>query len=382
MSGRADLVAARRAVAFLFFTMGLFFGTWVAHIPSVQSRFELSEGRLGSLLLLNAAGAVGAMLFSGALIQRFGSHRMATACVVVVAVSLPAVFLAPTVPALGAGLLLFGASGGGLDVAMNDQAVLVQRRWGSPIMSSFHSMFSVGGLVGAAAGGAVLRFGGTPLQQAGFSALVVIAALLRLTRDLAVEAGPGAAGLGLAFDRRLTVLSGLIFLCFMSEGVVADWSGLYMRDHVGTSASVAPLAFAAFSLTMTAGRFFGDGVVARLGERATAAGGGVLAALGTALALGVPRPWTGVLGFALVGPGLANLVPMIFTKAGNVPGLPSSAGLATVSVAGYGALLAGPPLVGYLAELTSLPVALRLLVVAGTVVAVSARSFVPLPRDG
>ena len=375
-----SLIPARGAVAFLFFTMGLCFGTWVAHIPSIQSRFDLSEGQLGSLLLLNAAGAVATMFVSGALIQRFGSHRVGAAGCAVVAVSLPLVFLAPSVAALCAGLLLFGASGGALDVAMNDQAVLIQRRWGSPIMSSLHALFSVGGLVGAAAGAAILRLGGTPLQQAGFSAAVIVVLIARRARHLVVEESRGRGkGLGLSRDRRLAALSVLIFLCFMSEGIVADWSALYMRDHVGTSASAAPLAFAAFSLTMTAGRFLGDVAVARLGERATAAVGGLLAAGGTGLALGLPSLWMGVLGFALAGAGLANLVPMLFTKAGNIPGVPSSAGLVTVSVAGYGALLAGPPFVGYLAELTSLPVALRLLVAAGVVVAFSASAFVPLP---
>jgi fucose permease len=379
VSAGPELIGARRAVAFLFFTMGLLFGTWVAHIPSVQSRFGLSEARLGTLLLLNAAGAVAAMLLSGALIQRFGSHRLGAVCCALAAALLPFAFLAPSVASLGVALFAFGAAGGALDVSMNDQAVLVERHWGRPIMSSFHALFSVGGLTGAAVGAAVLRWGGTPLQQATLSALVVVAVDAWLSRDLLEDGTPsGASLLGLAADRRLAGLCALIFLCFMSEGVVADWSALYMRDHVGTSDSTAPLAFAAFSLTMTAGRFLGDAVVARLGQRVTATGGGLLAASGTALALGVPGAAAGIAGFALVGAGLANLVPMIFTKAGNIPGLASSAGLATVSVAGYGALLAGPPLVGYLAELTSLPAALRLLVLSGLVVAVAAPAFVPL----
>jgi len=379
VSRAPELTAARRAVAFLFFTMGLFFGTWVAHIPSVQSRFELSEARLGTLLLLNAAGAVLAMFLSGALIQRFGSHRVGAVSCALVAASLPLAFLAPSVAALAVALFLFGGSGGALDVSMNDQAVLVERRWDRPIMSSLHAQFSIGGLVGAAVGAAVLRAGGTPLQQASVSALLIVGTGAWLARDLLKEsAAASASRLGLAADRRLLGLSALIFLCFMSEGVVADWSALYMRDHVGTRDSTAPLAFAAFSLTMTVGRFFGDRVIASLGRRATAAGGGLAAAAGTALALGLPSPWAGIVGFAVVGAGLANLVPMLFTKAGNMPGLPSSAGIATVSVAGYGGLLAGPPLIGYLAELTSLPAALRLLVLSGLVVAAAARAFVPL----
>jgi Na+/melibiose symporter-like transporter len=344
----------------------------------VQARFALSEARLGSLLFLIAVGAVLMMLVSGGLIQRFGSHRVSLAGSLVYAVSLPGLFLAPSVAGLGLALLMSGAGGGALDVAMNDQAVLVQRRYPRPIMSSFHALFSIGGLAGAGAGALVLRLSGTPAQHAlGAGALVAGISLATFRHLVREEAGGDAALLGLSLDRRLAPLCGLIFVCFMSEGIVADWSGLYLRDHVGASDSVAPLAFAAFSLTMTTGRFLGDRIVHRFGQAATALGGGLLATGGTAVALTATSPGLAILGFLSIGAGLSNLVPMIFTKAGNLRGLPSSSGLATVCVAGYGAFLAGPPLVGYLAELTSLPRALTVLGLFGLAVAASARGFVP-----
>jgi len=374
------LRSSRATIAFLFFACGFLFGSWVAHIPGVQTRFALSEARLGGLLLLIAVGAVLTMLVSGGLIQRFGSHRVALAGSLAYAVSLPGLFLAPSIPVLGFALLVSGAGGGALDVAMNDQAVLVQRRYGRPIMSSFHALFSIGGLAGAGVGALVLRLSGTPLQH-GLAAAALVAGISALTFRYLVRDDPGdeVPLFGITLDRRLAALSGLIFVCFMSEGIVADWSGLYLRDHVGATDSVAPLAFAAFSLTMTTGRFLGDRIVHRFGQTATALAGGVLAAGGTTVALSAPAPGGAIAGFLLVGAGLSNLVPMIFTKAGNLRGLPSSAGLATVSVAGYGSFLAGPPLVGYLAELTSLPRALTLLVLFGLAIAASARAFAPEP---
>jgi MFS family permease len=344
----------------------------------VQARFALSEGRLGSLLFLIAVGAVLTMLVSGGLIQRYGSHRLSLAGCLAYAASLPAVLMVPSVPALGVALLLYGAAGGALDVAMNDQAVLVQRRYGRPIMSSFHALFSVGGLAGAGVGALVLRLSGTPAQHAvGAGILIAGASLASFGHLVGEESGGDAPLFGVSLDRRLAGLCALIFVCFMSEGIVADWSGLYLRDHVGASDSVAPLAFAAFSLTMTAGRFLGDRIVHRVGQAATALGGGLLAAAGTAVALLAPGAVVAILGFLVLGAGLSNLVPMIFTKAGNLRGLPSSSGLATVSVAGYGSFLAGPPLVGYLAELTSLPRALTLLGLFGLAVTASARAFAP-----
>jgi len=344
----------------------------------VQTRFALSEARLGSLLFLIAVGAVLMMLVSGGLIQRYGSHRVALAGSLGYAVSLPGLFLAPSVTGLGLAMLLYGAGGGALDVAMNDQAVLVQRRYARPIMSSFHALFSIGGLAGAGVGALVLQLSGTPAQH-GLGAGVLVAGISAITFKylVRVEAGGDAPLLGLSLDRRLAALCGLIFVCFMSEGIVADWSGLYLRDHLGATDSVAPLAFAAFSLTMTAGRFLGDRIVHRFGQATTALGGGLLATGGTAVALAAPAPGVAILGFLLVGVGLSNLVPMIFTKAGNLHGLPSSSGLATVSVAGYGSFLAGPPMVGYLADLTSLPRALTVLGLFGMAVALSARAFVP-----
>jgi MFS family permease len=370
--------SSRWAVAFLFFACGFLYGGWVAHIPSTQSEFQLSEGRLGSLLFVIATGAVGMMSLCGALIQRLGSRHVAVVAALANAGALCGVFLAPSEGWLVVALFLFGAAGGAMDVAMNDQAVLVQRRYGRSIMSSFHALFSVGGLAGALIGALALRLGEAALLQGGLSAVLVGAGTTWAAPHL-IEATitQNRRLFGLALDRRLLGPALLMLVCFMSEGVVADWAALYLRDHACTSAATAPLGFAAFSVTMTAGRLFGDALIDHLGQKTTAAAGGMVASGGMALALAVPTPAVGILGFALVGMGLSNLVPMIFTKAGNVPGLPSSDGLATVSVAGYGAFLAGPPFIGYLAEYTSLPAALRLLVAFGLIIAMAASGFVP-----
>jgi hypothetical protein len=288
------------------------------------------------------------------------------------ALALPLV--APALPALVGALLLLGAGNGALDVAMNAQALAVERRWPRPIMSSFHGMWSAGGVAGAGLAALALALGVSPaahaaLAVAGFGGLAAFASTMLLGPAADVRgderrfARPGGALIG---------LGAIAFAALFAEGAMGDWSAVYLRQALGTSGAIAALGFAAVSSTMMLGRFAGDAVVARVGSerlvRMTA--GGAALAFGTALVLAHPGP--ALVGFACVGAGLANLVPIVFRAAGALPGVAASEGIAAVGTAGYVGFLAGPPLIGLTAEVATLPGALGLVVVALAAVAASA----------
>lgn len=379
-------LAARRAVSWLFLLNGMLFGTWVSRIPMVQERHELPHGALGVALLGMALGALVAMPLSGWASARLGSRRVAAFWTLVYASMLPSLAFAPGVHWLKAGLFLFGAGHGGLDVAMNGQAVLVERRYHWPIMSSFHALFSAGGLAGAALG-AGMAWLAVPVEThfvtvaTLLGGTVVLIALRPLLPDDPVDrrsenkvssnggrlqaSGSGKSGLAAiptADLRRLIALGVLAFCIMMGEGAMADWSGLFLKQVTGAGDGLASAGYAAFSLAMMLGRFAGDPLTLRLGPECLVRGSGVLAAAGLLLALVTAHPYAGVLGFAAVGAGFATVIPQVFSAAGRVKEISPGLALATVTTLGYGGFLLGPPLIGFVAEGIGLRGALGLVV--------------------
>ena len=174
--------------------------------------------------------------------------------------------------------------------------------------------------------------------------------------------------------RRLLALGGLAFACLLIEGASSDWSGVYLRDELDTSAAIAALAFTAFSVTMTLGRLFGDRLVDRLGPELVVRVGGGIAAIGFGVGLLVAEPVAGIIGFACLGAGMSGVVPIVFRASGHVPGMAAGVGLAAVSTMGYLGFLVGPPTIGGLAELMGLPAALGVLVLLAVAVALLART--------
>jgi fucose permease len=268
---------------------------------------------------------------------------------------------------------------GGLDVAMNAQAVEVERRLGRPIMSSMHAFFSLGGLVGSVAGAGLLTMpwsGATTMAvAAGMMALVAVPA----GRWLLAESRPpreqrerlGAADI---LRPRLLAIGVLAFCALFAEGAVGDWSSLFLSRQTGASAAAAAMGFAAFSVTMTLARFAGDRAVARIGGRRSLVIGGLLAFAGMTLAIAIPQLWVGVIGFALMGLGFANMVPVLFSAAGRAGATPQ-AGIAVVSMIAYAGSLLGPPLIGGLSEHVGLAQALSLVAAFGLLVALGARAI-------
>jgi MFS family permease len=355
---------ARWAVLAMFLANGAVLANWLARIPQIQASLAMSEGELGLALMGLAVGVLTALTMAGGLIARFGSRTVTAAGGVLMCLLLPFLALMPNAVALWVNLLMFGAALSAMDVAMNAQGVDVERALGRPVMSSFHAAFSIGGFAGAAIGAAMAFLGLGPAPHfllAGMGFLLLI--LLATPRLLPVppETEPGLAGPVFQLPARvLWPLGAVAFCSSIGEGAMADWSAVYLKSTVGTTDSVAAFGFAAFSMTMTGGRLLGDNLAMRFGAANLVQAGGACAAAGLLLAILLPQTAPVLLGFAAVGAGLSIVVPLAFSAAGNVPALPSGAGIAGVATIGYAGFLAGPPAIGLLAEATTLRVAMLL----------------------
>jgi MFS family permease len=373
--------AARGAVTAVFFLNGFLFGSLVARMPAIRDHAGVTNGELGLALACVAVGAVVAMPIAGALAARHGSREVTRGALALASLAILPPVLAPSLPALAAGFLVMGLTMGSLDVTMNAHGVAVERRYGRPILSGFHAAFSFGGLAGAASAATAAA---AELDLAPHLALVAVVSLavgLGWSRRF-LPAAEDAAGTELPLlarpPRRLWALGAVAFSCLLVEGAAADWSAIYVRDELDTGAATAASAFVAFSITMAVGRLVGDRLVERFGPVALLRGGGLLAAVGFGIGLAASTVPAALVGFATLGAGLAAVIPVVFRAAGSTPGVAPGIGLAAVSSTGYLGFVAGPPIIGSLAEGIGLPGALVLLVVLVLVVAVLARSARPV----
>ena len=374
--GAVDVVPARSrvALALIFFVNGAILASWVPHIPAIKQQHGIGDGQLGAILLCMAAGAVCALSVAGRVVARFGSRRTTAFAAIGLCLALPLPVLSPTVPLLALSLLMLGACNGLLDVSINAQAVLVEQRYGRPIMSSFHGLFGVGGLVGAAAAGAVMWLGGSGGQHVVGTALAALL-LVVVVRSLLIAdpARDRSAAPAFARPTGLLVWLGLLaFAALMAEGAMGDWSAVYLHDVLQSTPALAAAGFAAFSSTMAIGRLAGDRIVKRFGTQAVLRASGGLAAGGLTAALLIGDPIAAVAGCALVGLGIANVIPILFSRAGSLPGVEAGSALAAVTAIGYCGFLAGPPLIGVVSEFTSLPLALGIVVVGCVLIALFA----------
>jgi fucose permease len=267
-------------------------------------------------------------------------------------------------------MLAYGIAAALFDVAINDEATAIEREAQRPLMSGFHGMFSLGGLAGAGAWSVLARAGVSPMQHlaaaAGGLALLACAAspfMLRQVRHM--EAGESP----LSIPRGPLLLLGLLAaMGLIGEGAMYDWSVLYLRQELASPPTIASLAYASFSGAMAAGRFAGDWVRARVAPVTLLRASGALAGVGMALALAVPQPWIALAGFALVGLGFANVVPVLFSAAGQLRGIAPAHGIAAVSSVGYFGMMVGPPLIGFIAQARSLTAGLVVVIVFAAVV--------------
>jgi hypothetical protein len=369
---------ARWAVAFIFLANGIVIGTWAAHIPLVAARLAIGHATLGVALLAMALGALVAMPLGGAVIARIGSAAVTRASALALFAAFLLPLLAPHPLLLIAALLVFGAANGLLDVAMNAHGVLVEQRLGRPVMSSFHGMWSLGGLIGAGAAAVLL-----PVMPAFAEGLLVTAVTAAMGIAALLQLLPSATDVhgsegGFAWPTRATIaLGSLCFLAMSTEGAVLDWSALHLEESLALGPGIAATGFAAFSASMAAGRFAGDWIRGHIGAVALVRWSALLGAVGLALALVAPTAVLAIAGFAAVGFGMSNLVPIFFGAAGRIPGQASGTGIAAVATMGYTGFLAGPPVIGFVADVTSLAVALGLIVLACLAIAIAAWTVAP-----
>ena len=353
-----DMQAVKRgrwAVAALFFVNGFITGAWAPQIPLLLPRHQITEFTLGLLILLIGLGAVAAMMFAGKLIAAYGSRQMALLFGALVAPILPLVVLAPNLYLLAPCLILMGGTLGCMDVSMNANAVEVEQRIGRAIMSSSHGFWSLGGFAGGGIGGLALARFGAVEQALGVSLIsfgVLIIAARFLWREPTARVDGTAKPKTAMFPKvpMLYVLGGMALFSMASEGSVLDWAALYVSKTLDAPLERSGLAFALFAGTMAVMRFLGDSVRNRFGAVRTLRVSGLIAAAGILVAALAPTDIVAIAGFAFAGLGVANMVPILFSAAGNHPGTSAGSGIATVTMIGYCGILLAPSVIGFAAE--------------------------------
>lgn len=354
MTDRTGAARGRWAVAAMFLANGFVMGAWAPQIPLLLPRHGITESVLGLLIIGLGAGAVAAMLFAGRMIGRYGVRAVLRVFSLAMVPVLPLVVLAPNLPLLALAMALMGAMIGCMDVAMNANAVEVERSLGRAIMSSSHGFWSLGGFSGGVLGALTLARIGPEAQALATAAMVLLVVLAALPAIHDHPATPPAQEPPptplLPRDPALWLLGTMALFSMVPEGAVLDWAALYMQQEFDSPLTRAGLAFALFSGAMAVMRFAGDGLRNRFGAVRTLRASALIGASGLGLAAVAPADGLALAGFALAGLGVANMVPVMFSAAGNHPGLPQGAGIATVTMVGYAGILIAPGTIGLIAE--------------------------------
>lgn len=372
LTGRREQYATRA----VFLVAGLAMASWAPLVPFAKERVGVEPGGFGLLLLCLGLGSITAMPLTGILANRFGCRAVIVVAALVIAAVVPFLAIAETPVTLALALAIFGASVGTVDVAMNVQAVMVEKDSGRSMMSGFHGLFSLGGIVGAGGVSFLLGLGLPPL-----GATLIISGTLILLLVLSFSGllpygnrEQGQSPLFVMPKGIVVVIGFLCFALFLAEGAILDWSALFLISAHGASEASAGLGYAMFAVTMTVGRLTGDRVVKALGGPRVVAAGGLMSAAGFLLAVIAPSQAVALVGFALVGLGAANIVPVFFTAAGRQTFMPASLAVAAITTMGYAGILLGPAVIGFVAQFASLAAAMAILAVMMLAVAIVGNS--------
>jgi len=367
--GRMEQMSTRIA----FFIAGAGIAAWAPLVPYAKARAGLDEGTLGVLLLCLGVGSILAMPLAGILASRFGCRRVATGGTLLICIALPLLATVSSVPALIAALFMFGAGLGTVDSTVNLQAVIVERASGKNMMSGFHGMFSLGGIVGAAGVSGLLGLGISPL---GAMLVVIVMLLIALAKAVPhlLPYGSESSGPAFAVPHGIVLfIGGMCFIVFLAEGAALDWSAVFLAQERGSDTAYAGLGYAAFALTMTVGRLTGDAIVRRLGATRVIVFGGLTAAGGLFLATFAASWEAALVGYALLGAGCSNIVPVLYTAVGKQTVMPASIAVPAITTPGYAGILAGPALIGFIAHGSSLSFAFALMAVLLVAVAIGGK---------
>ncbi|KPX93643.1 Uncharacterized protein ALO63_00139 [Pseudomonas amygdali pv. mori] len=346
------------AARITFFISGIGMGAWAPLVPFARDRASLDEASLGMLLFCLGAGSMLMMPFVGRVAGRIGCRNTMLLACVGIAISLVGLSMAGSFWLLVAFLLLFGASVGTADVNMNLQGSVVERHLGKSLMSGFHGLFSVGNIFSAVVLSGLLWCGLSPTAAIGVLIVLCATMLAYFAKHMLPYAESERAEGKSKVSGLAILLGGLCFVAFLVEGSMLDWSAVFLKSFRDVPASNAAIGYAAFSTMMAVGRLTGDRVVGWLGAKRVLVLGALLAIAGMTLAVAVNDALVSVLGFVMVGAGLSNLVPIFCSRAGRQTDMPVGQALATVNAIGYAGILMGPALIGFVAHLTSLSIAL------------------------
>ncbi|PWV53700.1 MFS transporter [Chitinophaga sp. S165] len=367
---------SRIAVSALFFLTGLCFASWASRIPAIQEKLHLSEGALGGMLLALPIGSILSMPVAGVLVDKYGSRQVLMLAGLLYAGVLPTLGLAATSWQLFACLVVFGFCGNMANIAVNTQAVLVEAMYGRSIMASFHGLWSLGGFAGASIGSGMGALRVVPYQHFLFIMVLAIIIVAVAIRYAVAQDAPNAQEKTPLFawpDKILLTLGVIAFCSMICEGTMFDWSGVYFKKVIGAPPETAGLGYNAFMFTMAGFRFIADFLTVRFGTKRVLQLSGALTAGGLLIAVLFPYFNVAILGFLLVGAGVSSVVPLVYSAAGR--SMPSSPGraLASVSTIGYLGFLAGPPLIGLIAQATSLRISFSVIAVMGMCIAVMSK---------
>lgn len=367
----------RIAVGTLFFLQGICFASWASRIPSIQEKLGISESLLGVVLFALPVGSMISLLFSGRLIARFGSKKVAANALLLYAIILPVVGLSSNVWLLIGALVAFGIAGNMGNIAINTQAVYVEARYGRSIMASFHGLWSLAGFSAAGIGTYMIAQRIVPAVHfviiASFIAAGVFACLQYLVDE--ERSAPVNTKLFVKPDRSLIRLGVLAFCCMVCEGAMFDWSGIYFQKVVQADQDWIGAGYTAFMCTMAAGRFVADWVANRWNFWSTLTVSGVLIALGLTIAVLFPYVLSAALGFLIVGLGVSSVIPLVYSEAGRSSTTSPGMALTAVSSIGFLGFLAGPPLIGVIAGFSSLRISFVVVACIGLFIALAARFF-------
>ena len=363
----------RMSTRIAFLIAGLLMSAWAPLVPLVKARAGLDDGGLGLLLLGLGGGSIVAMPFAGYLTAHYGCRPVVIWATIVLCAVLALLSTVAWLPGLVIAVTLFGASMGMLDCAMNIQSVIVEKNSGQALQSGFHGLYSVGGIVGAGAMTALLTLGLDPLIAALCIVATVLGSLYKAAPAL-LTYGTERGGPLFAVPRGIVLLLGtLCFIVFLTEGAMLDWSAVFLVSNRGLEPSIAGLGYASFAAAMTVGRLTGDAIVSKLGGVRVVALGGLCAAAGMIVSLGIDGWPASLIGYALVGAGCSNIVPVLFTAVGRQQRMPQAVAIPAVISMGYAGILIGPVCIGAIAHLSTLSFAMGCLIVLLVFVSATAR---------
>jgi predicted MFS family arabinose efflux permease len=377
----SDRPATRLATRLSFLVAGFGIACWAPLVPFAKQRLAVDDGTLGLLLLCIGIGSLVAMLLTGPLSSRYGSKPVILAAGFGLAVILPVLSVAPTPTTVALALLAFGASLGSIDVAMNVHAVEVERAADKPLMSGFHALFSIGGFAGSTLMTLLLSLRVAPLGGTLFCSAIMMAAMV-LAWPRLMTGAQGERGLLFVMPRGIVLLlAGLAAASFLAEGAILDWSALLITNTGIVTATKGGVGYMFFAVAMTTGRFVGDRITARIGDRSTLVWGGTLAIAGFVLLLTAPLAVVAMAGFLLIGLGASNIAPILFRNAGSQQTMPSALAVSAITTTGYGGILVGPVAIGFVSKAVGLHTAFWMVAALLCLVPLTAR-LVAGPRDG